>query len=424
MIERCLWAEAVPATSRPVAALPERADVAIVGGGYTGLAAALTLARGGASVVVLERHSVGWGASGRNGGFVLPGYKPDIEALARKLGLEAAKRLFRLSLEAVACLEAIIAEEGIACDYARCGSVTLAAAPGHLRGLAVGSRFMRESLGYETRTLGPRELAAELGSTRYHGGLFDPGAGSLHPGRYVLGLAAAAERGGARVLEGVEVCRDTLREGARQCIAVDTSRGSLRAGEVLVATNGYTGAAFPELQRRVVPVGSYLIATRPLDEALAARLNPRGRVFSDTKNLLYYFRLSPDRRMVFGGRAAFTPTPVSRSAEILARAMVEVFPELAKTEIEYAWGGQVAFALDQMPHAGRIGGLHYAMGYAGHGVAMSTWLGARVGEKLAGGAELPEITGPLRAVPCYGGRPWFLPLVGGYYTLRDWMSGV
>jgi glycine/D-amino acid oxidase-like deaminating enzyme len=196
----------------------------------------------------------------------------------------------------------------------------------------------------------------------------------------------------------------------------------VRAGEVLVATNGYTGVAFPPLRRRVVPVGSYLIATRPLDQALAARLIPRARVLSDTKNLLYYFRLSPDRRMVFGGRAAFTPTPVSRSAEILARAMVEVFPELADTEIEYAWGGQVAFALDQMPHAGRIDRLHYAMGYAGHGVAMSTWLGARVGEKLAGGAELPEMTGPLRAVPFYGGRPWFLPLIGAYYRIRDSIS--
>lgn len=422
MIERCLWTETSPPPSRAAADLPARADVVVVGAGYTGLAAARALARRGASVVVLERHIIGWGASGRNGGFVLPGYKPDIELLARKLGLETARRLFRLSLEAVAYLEALVAEEAIGCDLVRSGGVTLAARPAHLRGLERSSAFLRRELSYETTVLSATELGAELGSSRYHGGLLDPGAASLHPARYVQGLATAAERAGAKIVEGAEVTGIRSGGGPPGLSLVETSRGVVRAGEVFVATNGYTGVAFPRLRRRVVPVGSYLIATRPLDEALAARLIPRGRILSDTKNLLYYFRLSPDRRMVFGGRAAFTPTPVSRSAEILSRAMVEVFPDLADTKIEYAWDGQVAFALDQMPHAGRIGGLHYAMGYAGHGVAMSTWLGARVGEKLAGGPELPEITGPLRAVPFYGGRPWFLPLVGAYYRIRDSIS--
>ena len=419
MIERCLWADTAPRPSRPETSVPERTDVAIVGGGYTGLAAARALARRGASVAVLERHTIGWGASGRNGGFVLPGYKPEIEVLAKKLGLDEAKRLFGLSLEAVAHLAALIAEENIDCDFVRCGGVTLAAKAGHLRGLALSSLFLRQALGYETTVLGLEDLGSEIGSARYYGGLLDPGAASVHPGRYVQGLAVAAERAGASLIERAEVL-GVRREGGAS--VVETSRGTLRAGEVLVATNGYTGAAFPRLQRRVVPVGSYLIATAPLGDAVASRLVPRGRVLSDTKNLLYYFRLSPDGRMVFGGRAAFTPTPVSRSAELLSRAMAEVFPELAGADVEYAWSGQVAFALDQMPHAGRLDGLHYALGYAGHGVAMSTWLGARMGEALAGGERLPEIASPFRAVPCYRGSPWFLPLVGGYYRFRDWMS--
>lgn len=419
MIERCLWTETNPAPFRPASPLPERADVVVVGAGYTGLAAARALARRGASVAVLERHTIGWGASGRNGGFVLPGYKPDIEAIARRLGLGEARRLFQLSLEAVASLEELVAQENISCHLVRCGGVTLAAKSGHLRGLEKGSTFLRRELGYETTVLSAHDLGAELGSRRYHGGILDPGAGSLHPARYVQGLAAAAERAGANVAEGVEVS-GIRREGGVSVIK--TSRGVVRAREVLVATNGYTGRAFPQLQRRVVPVGSYLIATPPLDPAVASRLIPRERVLGDTKNLLYYFRLSPDRRMVFGGRAAFTPSAVSRSADVLSRAMVEVFPELAGMEIEYAWSGQVAFALDQMPHAGSVGGVHYAMGYAGHGVAMSTWLGARMGEALAGTEGLPAMTGPLRAVPCYGGRPWFLPLVGGYYRFRDWIS--
>jgi glycine/D-amino acid oxidase-like deaminating enzyme len=415
-MERCLWADDAPPAGRAPVPIPERCDVAVVGGGYTGLAAARALARRGASVTVLEQHSIGWGASGRNGGFVLPGFKPEIEVLARQHGLEEARRLFRLSLEAIACLEELITQEGIACDYRRCGTVTLAARPVHLRSLADSERFLKESLGYETRVLGPVELREEIGSARYHGGLLDPGAASLHPGRYVRGLAAASARAGAMLLENVEV-REVRHEGSQHFI--ETSRGQLRANDVLVATNGYTGSPFPELQRRVVPVGSYIIATARLDPSVAARLIPRGRVLSDTKNLLYYFRLSPDRRMVFGGRAAFIPMPVAKAAVLLARAMAEVFPELAGADIEYAWGGRVAFALDLMPHAGKLSGLHYAMGYAGHGVALSTWLGARMGDALAGVGSMPSLTQSFHAVPLYRGRPWFLPLVGAYYRVKD-----
>ncbi len=414
--ERCLWTAEAPPPAAHAGPPPERADVAIIGGGYTGLAAARALARHGASVVVLERHTVGWGASSRNGGFVLPGFKPDIEVLARKLGVAEARRLFELSKQAVLGLETLVTEEGIECGYARCGTVVLAARPAHLAGLAASRKFLREQLGHETTVLGRGELGQAIGSARYHGGLLDPLAGSVQPARLVRGLAAAAVRAGAGLVEGAEVLA-LGRQRAGWTVA--TAAGSVVAREVLVATNGYTGPAVPALQRRVVPVGSYLIATSPLDPALAARLIPGTRVLSDTKNLLYYFRLSPDGRMIFGGRAAFTPTPVARSAEILARGMVEVFPELTGVGVEYAWGGQVAFTLDQMPHAGQLKGIHYALGYGGHGVAMATWLGARMGDALAGAGEAPRLTAPFRAVPLYGGTPWFLPLVGGYYRVRD-----
>jgi glycine/D-amino acid oxidase-like deaminating enzyme len=417
MIERCLWTETAPASrGLAVAVPPDRTDVAIVGGGYTGLAAARALARRGVDVTVLERHVIGWGASSRNGGFVLPGFKPDVEVLARKLGIAEARRLFELSKQAVERLEALVADEAIDCDYTRCGTIILAARPGHLVGLERSRQFLRHQLGHETTLLTRADLRREIGSSRYHGGLLDPLAGAVQPARLVQGLAWAAARAGARLVEGVEV---RGLERRREGWTVATSAGAILAREVLVATNGYTGPAVPALQRRVVPVGSYLIATPPLDPALAARLVPRRRVLSDTKNLLYYFRLSPDGRMVFGGRAAFTPTPVARSAEILARGMVEVFPELAGVPVEYAWGGQVAFTVDQMPHAGRLDGVHYALGYGGHGVAMATWLGARMGDALAGAEEIPRLTAPFRAVPLYGGTPWFLPLVGGYYRVRD-----
>ncbi|MEP6688929.1 MAG: FAD-binding oxidoreductase [Gemmatimonadales bacterium] len=417
MNERCLWTETAPIPAgAPTGPAPGRTDVAIMGGGYTGLAAARALARRGVDVTVLERHTLGWGASSRNGGFVLPGFKPDIEVLARALGIAEARRLFEISRQAVEGLEALIAEEAIACDYARCGTVVLAARAAHLTGLERSRRLLRDRLGHETTLLTREELRGEIGSTRYHGGLLDPLAGSVQPARLVQGLARGAARAGAHLVERADV---RALERRRDGWLLVTSAGDVVAQEVLVATNGYTGPAVPALQRRVVPVGSYLIATPPLEPGLAARLVPHRRVLSDTKNLLYYFRLSPDGRMVFGGRAAFTPTPVARSAEILARGMVEVFPELAGVPVEYAWGGQVAFTVDQMPHAGRLDGVHYALGYGGHGVAMATWLGTLMGDALAGAGEIPRLTAPFRAVPLYGGTPWFLPLVGGYYRVRD-----
>jgi glycine/D-amino acid oxidase-like deaminating enzyme len=416
VIERCLWTEDAPPTDRAPTPLPDRCDVAVVGGGYTGLAAARALARHGASVVVLERHTVGWGASGRNGGFVLPGYKPDVAALARKLGLDEARRLFGLSLEAVDSLERLIRDEQIACDYARCGWITLAARPRHLRGLAKDAKFLRDKVHYETTVLGKRDLEAEIGSDRYHGGLLDPGAGSLHPGRYVRGLALAAERAGALIAESSAV--QSIRQHGKSAI-LHTDWGPVRARDVLVATNAYTGPAFADLQRRVVPVGSYIVASSQVDPGFCGRLMPQRRVFTDTRDLLHYFRLTRDGRVLFGGRAAFTPLPVAEAARLLGKAMVETFPDLRLVDVEYAWEGKVAFALDQMPHAGRLGQLHYSLAYAGHGVAMSTWLGTRMGDALAGTGPLPSLCRRFPPIPFYHGRPWFLPLVGAYYRLKD-----
>jgi glycine/D-amino acid oxidase-like deaminating enzyme len=417
MLERCLWTESAAPTRVSANSLPSSTDVAIVGGGYTGLAAARALARHRADVTVLEQHEVGWGASGRNGGFVLPGFKPEMEELAVRLGAARAGRLFELSLDAMRFLADLISEEAISCDFNRCGAVTLAAKPGHMRALEQSGRFMRERLGYETQLLGKDELTQEIRSPRYHGGLVDPGGCSLHPAKYVQGLALAAERAGARLLEHTGVRKIRRRPGGFE---VTTTRGTLHAKEVLAATNGYTPAALGPLRRRVIPIGSNQIATAPLEEDQAKRLIPRGRVFSDTKTLLYYFRLSPDRRMVFGGRASFTPLGTRRIAGILAAGMGEVFPELAGAPIEYAWSGKVAYPVDHLPHAGRLGGVQYAMGYCGHGVALATYIGSRMGDVLAGVGDIPDLgTNRFRAIPFYNGVPWFLPFVGGYYRARD-----
>ena len=418
VIERCLWDD--PARLPPPATPPpHRTEVAIVGGGYTGLSAARTLARHGVAVAVLERHRVGWGASGRNGGFVLPGFQPEAAWLTRRYGVERARALFAASLEAIEFLERLIAEEAIACGYVRRGALTLAARPGHLRDLERTRRLLRDRFGHETTLLGRGELRDEIASPRYHGGLLDMAAGCLHPVRYCEGLAAAAVRAGAVIVEGVEVLGVKCSPGKA---TLATSCGPLEAAEVLVATNGYTGAAFPGLRRRVVPIGSYIVATARLEASVARGLLPGARVLSDTWHLLHYFRLSDDGRLMFGGRASFTPTTVERSADILAAAMREVFPSLGAVPIEFGWAGNVAFTRDRMPHAGRLDGVHYALGYAGHGVALSTWLGAQMGHALAGRGPTPRFTGDLPAIPLYGGTPWFLPAVGAYYRMKDWIG--
>src|SRR3954468_1790588 len=420
MIERCLWTETAPLPTLPHSPLPASSDVVIIGAGYTGLSAARTLARLGLETTVLEQHTVGWGASGRNGGFILPGYKPEMDELERRLGPERAAGMFRLTLDAIEHVAALIRDERIDCDFVRCGAVTLAAKPDHIAALEASAQFLHERLGYHTELLGKAEIRREIDSGWYHGALIDPAACALHPAKYVRGMASSAARAGARIQENVQVLRIRRVKGGFE---IGTGDAVIRAREVLAATNGYTPRALSPLRRRVIPIGSYQIATTPLSPELAQRLVPRGRVFSDTKHLLYYFRLSPDHRMVFGGRASFTPTGIARIAGILRAGMQEVFPQLSKVEIEFAWSGKVAYPLDHLPHAGRLGGIHYSLGYCGHGVALSTYLGHRMAEVIAGSGQIPDLGSQrFRALPLYDGFPWFLPLVGGYYRARDWVS--
>jgi glycine/D-amino acid oxidase-like deaminating enzyme len=245
------------------------------------------------------------------------------------------------------------------------------------------------------------------------------GSALPHPGRYFAGLAAAAERAGADLHEGTRA--RSIRRGADGRFRVETDRGAIAARDVFVATNGYTDGVVPALRRRIIPIGSYIIASEPLPPDLAHELSPKGRAFFDTKNFLYYWHVSADRRMVFGGRASFLPSTIDRTASILWRGLLEVHPQLAGHRIEYAWGGNVGFTFDRMPHVGRTrDGVTYAMGCCGTGVALMTQLGTRVGGWLAGGEppELARLTFPLVPAP-YEGRPWFLPLAGEWFRLQD-----
>jgi glycine/D-amino acid oxidase-like deaminating enzyme len=398
-------------------------DVAVIGAGYTGLSAARQLARSGAAVVVLERERAGWGASSRNGGQVLTGLRLDAAALVQKYGAPRARELFDVSLEAVASLEGLVRDEGIECEYEQTGHIQAAYKPSHFDAFREEQQLLARVFNHEVTLVPPADQASELGSHSYHGLLVDERSGALNPARYVHGLARAAKRSGACIAEHVGVL-NLSRDGGRW--TVKTTRGDLQATDVFIATNGYTGAATPGLRRRLIPVGSYIIATPPLAPDSLRRLIPRRRMVFDSRNFLYYFRLTGDHRLIFGGRVEFrepAPESAARAATILERGMTRVFPELAGTSIDYAWGGNVAFARDQMPHAGRLDGAYFAAGYSGHGVAMATYLGGLMARRIGGETfDHPLIDGPFPAVPFYNGRPWFLPLVGAYYRFRDWVD--
>lgn len=397
-------------------------DVAVIGAGITGLAAARELARRGASVVVLERQSVGWGASSRNGGMVLTGLKLGAAELVEKYGLGRARRLFDASVAAIDCVEQIVREEQLDCCFERCGHLLVAAKPAHMQAIEAEAALLAQEFGHQTTIVEREQLATEIGSPRYYGGLVDPASAAVNPARYVAGLAQAALHAGAQIVEHAPVQR-VVRERGDSWLA--TPQGMVRAKQVFVATGGYCGALTPTLQRKIFPLGSFIIATEPLPPALARELLPQGRMVFDSKHLLFYFRLTPDRRMLFGGRAAFFPeseATVRKSATILRRDMLSVFPQLREARIDYAWGGVLDVSFDLMPHIGQADGMHYAVGYAGHGVAMASYQGTLVARRLAGERlESPFDGLPFPGAPLglYNGRPWFLPLAAAMYTVRD-----
>lgn len=423
---KSVWLEDVEVPPADISGpLVDDVEVAVIGAGFTGLAAALALAKRGVSVAVFEAETIGWGASSRNGGMVLTGLKHDVSYLLKKYGPVLAHELWDMSLAAINCVEQIVQDETIACDFEWSGHLLLASKRGHMAGLQHEATLLGREFGHPTQMIGANELHSEIGSSVYYGGLLDEASASIHPARYVMGLAAAVRRAGAHVYEHARV-EAVTRSGSHY--TVRTSRGSLQARQVFVATGGYTGRAFRPLQRRLMPVGSYVIATEPLPEELAREISPHGRMFFDSKRFLYYFRLTPDRRMLFGGRASFmpdTPATVQESAIILQRGMLDVFPQLHSAKVEYAWGGTLDCAVDLMPHAGQMNGIYYSLGYAGHGVAIATYLGTMLADSMAGGTQdipLARLAFPTAPFGLDGGKPWFLPLVGVWYRFLDRIS--
>ena len=419
------WLDTAPQGSleRSKTTVDGRTEVAVIGGGLTGVVAALHLARRGAEVHLFEQDTVGFGASGRNGGMATTGMSIGIRQAVDKLGFETAARLYGAYTEAIDLIEKLVTEEGIDCDFARTGKLNLATKPAHYEGFAKTAELLNSRLGGDSQLVPKGDLRREIGSEVFHGGMVESKSAGLHVGKYIRGLGEAAERAGVTIHEQAPV-QGLTRTGSGH--ELQTSRGRIRANQVLLATGAYTRRPFHWHQVRIAPVGSFIIATEPLDVSVCDDLLPTRRMASDSKNLLNYFRITPDNRLLFGGRARFAmsnPQSDEKSGKLLRDAMVHTFPQLADAAVEYCWGGQVDMTLDRMVKAGQHDGVYYAMGYAGHGVQMATYMGRQMAEYMSG---VPEANiwrdFEFRRIPGHFGPPWFLPVAGAYYKLKDRVS--
>ncbi|MCF4121320.1 FAD-binding oxidoreductase [Antribacter sp. KLBMP9083] len=404
--------------------VPERADIAIVGAGFTGLTAALEAAQHGASVVVLDSHTVGWGASGRNGGMATTGLAIGLGKAIKRYGQERALEMFSEYNRAIDTIEELVKEHSIDCDFQRSGKLTLAMNAKQVGQMRQTQETLAKLADYSVTVVDKQDLHSEIGTDFYAGGMVDPLGAGVHVGKFAHGLAEAGTRAGVTICENAEVTELAARPGGGH--AVRTTRGVVNVDRVLVATSGYTGSLTPWLQRRTIPVGSFIIVTEPLPLETVQRILPRGRQAADNKMLTYYFRITPDNRLLFGGRARFalsSPDSDLKSAEILKSAMSTVFPYLSSARVDYTWGGLVDLTMDQMVHAGERNGVHYSLGYSGHGVQMATYMGKQMALSMLGkpSRNLWEHL-PNPAVPGHFGPPWFLPIIGGYAKVVDRFS--
>lgn len=400
-----------------------RADVAVIGGGFTGLSAALALAQRGVSVVVLEAAQIAGEASGRNGGQCNTGVAQDYVSLAARIGAEPARQFYRAYESAVRSVEAIVAEHAIDCDFRHAGKLKLAAKPQHFAGLAKTFDVLRREVDPDIELIEPSRIRDEIASDGFYGGLLQRNGVQMHMGKFGVGLAQAAVRAGARIYEQAAVTGLERIDGERH--AITCTRGTLVADRVLVATGASQHGPFAWFRRRIAPVGSFIVVTEPLPDTQLNRLFPHRRAYVTSRQIGNYFRVTPDNRLLFGGRARFAmsnPRSDEKSGEILRAGMAGYFPELANVRLDYCWGGLVDITADRLPRAGQHDGLYYSMGYSGHGVQMSVHMGRVMADVLYGAAASNpwrELDWP--AMPGHFGHAWFLPLVGAYYRMQDFL---
>jgi len=414
-----LWVAEHSLPARSTDPLPSHVDCAVIGGGYTGLAAARETAARGRSTLVLEADGVGSGCSGRNGGQVAHSIKPTLQGMSERYGSDLARRIYQEGFAAMTHLRELAGEAGADIGWTPSGCYYGAHTPRHFQRIRHEAEHQPSGLQQRVTIVTRAEQSSEIDSDFYHGGVVYHDDASVHPMRLLLRLLFRARAAGATVIDH---CPVTGLRGAGTGYELQTPRGIVRAGKVLIATNGYSGALSPWHRRRVIPIGSYQIATAPLGVERVRSLIPQGRNVVDTRRVVVYFRPSPDgTRIVFGGRAALSETDPLAVVPRLRAMLAQIFPSLRSAAIAHTWAGTVAFTFDKIAHLGRRDGVYFCMGYCGSGVPTAPYFGMRIGQQMAGSTEgataLDGLEFPTR--PFYSGAPWFLAPSIGCYRMLD-----
>ncbi len=413
------WWDRTPRPTIKEISLPKETEVLVIGSGYTGLCTAIQTCRNGLDTVVLDAQDAGWGGSSRNGGQVSPSIKPSFQELSRKYGEEPARELLKEGYNALKWIGDFIQEENIDCDFKRVGRYYGAHSLSQFKHLEKIINEQPEGLQLDVNLIPKSQQHTEIGSDFYHGGIVHQNHASLDPARFHQGLLETALTSGAQIKTHCAVNKIEK----KGCIfQIHTEAGTMSAREVVVATSGYTGTVTPWHRRRVIPIGSYIISTELLAEDLVNELIPRDRVITDSRKLVVYYRASPDRkRILFGGRVSLNETDPDKCAKPLHKKLTQIFPQLAKIKVSHSWMGFVGFTFDHMPHTGDKEGVHYAMGYCGSGVCLSSYFGTKLGQRLAGLPQGNTIFTDInfQTRPFYKGNPWFLAPSILYFQLRD-----
>ena len=416
------WWDQTPRPAMEDCTLPAKTDVLVIGSGYTGLHCALQTARAGRQTIVIDAEAAGWGCSTRNGGQISGEIKPGYDELSRNYGSAGAYALIKEARNALDWLGEFVAEQNIDCEYRQCGRFVAAHSPRQFRKLVASARQQPPGLEQDLRIVEATDQASEIDSEYYHGGLVIDHHCSLDPAKYHAGLLHLVMQNDAQVIAN---CQAGGIERTRDGFKVSTSRGIIQTRELVIATNGYTGTVTPWQRRRIIPIGSYMLATEPMDMARANRLMPEQRVFSDTRKIVVYFRRSPDgRSLLFGGRVSVFESDPVKSLPALRQEMLNIFPQLEDIRISHTWMGFVGYTFDYLPHLGVADGIHYAMGYCGSGICLASYLGNRLGLQLLGDAEGHcAFSDPgFQTRPLYSGKPWFLGASVRYYQVLDRLS--
>jgi len=414
------WHEDRPQRQSEFDALPAKADIAVIGAGYTGLSAALHLARAGRHVVVMDAEDPGFGCSSRNGGMVGPSFhKLSVAGLTAEFGEQKAHDLLREGMKTIAWFRDFVAAEKIDCDLSYPGRFLGACTPRDYEALARSTEDMKKAVGLEAEMVPLSGQHAEIGSDLYHGGAVYPRDGAVNPAKLVDGLCVRARQAGAVIVAPCKV-GGWVRDG--KGFTLNTSVGTLAAGEIVVATNGYTGPELKHFHRRIIPIPSVIAATEELDSGLMRKFSPKGRILGETRRIFHYFRPSPDgKRMLFGSRTTAALNQPEKLAANLRKSYSQIFPELADTPVTHCWYGFVAYSFDHAPHIGEADGVHYAMGYCGSGVTRSSYFGYKLAQKITGGPDARTAYDdlPFKTKPYYFGTPWGLNGLIAWHVFRD-----